>query len=231
MLGIIVPAYNEAKSIADVLKGIKEVCSQLSQEALIIVVDDGSEDETSKIACKHGVTVLRHIVNLGYWSAIQTGMLFAYYSGASYFITIDADGQHPPDQIPVLLSPLLKTEADVLIGSCIERGGISKKLAWAFFRLLTGLKIKDLTSGFRAYNRKAVKLLQNYHYTIFDNADLASLLLLTRNGFKIKEVPVKIKHRVAGESKLFSSPLKIFRYLIYSFIISISQRGMRTKKC
>jgi glycosyltransferase involved in cell wall biosynthesis len=228
---IIIPAYNEAKSISSVIKEVKKVIPQVQISASIVVIDDGSTDQTFKVAKREGVTVLRHIINLGYWGALQTGMLYGYHKGAEYFITLDADGQHLPEEIPKILTPLLKKEADVVIGSCIERGGFSKKLAWTFFRFLTGLKIKDLTSGFRAYNLKAVKLLIDYHYTIFDNADLASLLLLTESGCKIKEVSVQFGERLEGNSKLFSSPFKILKYLIYSVVISISQKRKRRPCC
>ncbi len=221
---IIIPAYNEEDTVGEVVKKTKEIVLKAELEAEIVVVNDGSEDNTSLAAKKAGAEVIDLITNLGYWGALQTGMLYGYEKGFEYFVTMDADGQHLPEEIPKLLKPLMNESVDVVIGSCIERGGISKKIAWTFFRYLTGLKIKDLTSGFRAYNRNAVRVLIDYHYTIFDNADLASLLILAKNKCKMSEVVVKIKDRFKGESKLFSSPFKILKYMFYSFIISLSLR-------
>ncbi len=222
---IIIPAYNEEATIAQVIKKTKKFIEKNCINAEIIVINDGSEDRTSLEAQKAGAIVIDLIINLGYWRALQTGMLYGYYKGFEYFITMDADGQHIAEEISKILTPLQQKKADVIIGSCIKRGGISKKIVWAFFRYLTGMKIKDLTSGFRAYNRKSVKYLIDYRYTTFDNADIASLLLLAKNRCKILEIDVNIRERLKGKSKLFSSPLKILKYMLHSLIISISLRS------
>jgi len=228
---VIIPAYNEESNIERVLRHseivFKELEKSLKVKLDILVVDDGSEDLTLKKVQNLGVSVVSHPFNLGYWLALQTGMLFGYQVGYDYFVTMDADEQHPPEEVYKILFPLIKKEADVVIGACLERGSTAKKAAWNFFRFLTGLKVQDLTSGFRAYNRAAVSVLTSKNYSIFENADIVSLLVLKKYGFKVIEVPVKIKPRGEGVSKLFSSPFKIGYYLLCSLIISLAKRSKK----
>jgi hypothetical protein len=137
---------------------------------------------------------------------------------------MDADGQHLPEEVGRLLEPVARGEAEVAVGACPGRAGAAKKVAWSFFRWLTGLPVRDLTSGFRAYGPRAVELLTAEDLLVFDNADLASLLLLHRAGLTISEVPVKMHTRRQGVSKLFSSPRQILHYLLVSMVLSLSKR-------
>ncbi|OAQ21131.1 glycosyltransferase family 2 protein [Thermosulfurimonas dismutans] len=217
---IIIPAFNEETTIKEVILGIKQILKDVE----IVVINDRSTDGTAKEALKAGATVLDLPLKLGYWGALQTGFLYGYRKGFEYFVTMDADGQHPPEAVSKLLPPLKEKKAEVVIGACLERGGIAKKLAWKIFRILTGVKVKDLTSGFRAYSQRAVSLLIKEDLVILDNADLASLMLLNHYGLKMLEVPVRICNRRGGTSKLFSSPFKIAHYLALSLILSVSKR-------
>lgn len=216
----IIPALNEENTLPFLLRRL----FSLFPNAEVVVVDDASEDETARLAATEGATVLRLPFRLGYWGALQAGLLYGYRQGHEIFITMDADGQHPPEETLNILKVLEESSADIIIGACPERGNMLKKMAWSFFRILTGLKVKDLTSGFRAYRRPAVKILIDVDFLVLDNADLASLIVLHQQGLNIIEVPVKMKDRSLGKSKIFASPIKILRYLLFSFILSISKR-------
>ena len=215
----VMPALNEEAHIGKVIREIQKI----EVNADVVVINDASTDRTKELAKEMGAFVISLPVRLGYWRALQTGLLYGYHEGYQFFITIDADGQHPPSEIPLVKGPLVDKEADVVIGSCPERGNLQKKLAWSFFRFITGLQIKDLTSGFRGYSRRAVEVLIDVDLTIFDNADIVSLLILKKLGFNIKEVPVKMKGR-SGRSRIFHSPFAIMRYLMLSTLISLSKR-------
>ncbi len=217
---LVIPAHNEEKTIGAVVSR----CRQVLPEAEVVVVDDASTDETARRAHRAGALVLPLPLRMGYWGALQTGLLYGFRRGCSYLVTLDADGQHPPEEIEKLLAPLEKGEAEVVIGACPARGGPSKKLAWRFFRLLTGIAVEDLTSGFRAYHRRALALLVSEELLVFDNADLATLFLLRHHGLRLREVPVTMSPRQAGESKLFASPRGVIRYLLASLVLSLSKR-------
>ena len=145
---IIIPAYNEEETISEVIQDLKEVLKKHHLSAEILIINDGSTDNTGIKAKKTGCTVLNLIINLGYWRALQTGFLYGYYKNFRYFITMDADGQHLASEILPLIKELKEKKVDVVIGSYPERGGIAKKLVWFLFNFLTGLNVKDLTSGF-----------------------------------------------------------------------------------
>ena len=151
---IVIPAYNEASVIADVVADVRAVFPN------VVCVDDGGRDDTGDRAFAAGAHVVRHPVNLGQGAAIQTGVEYARSRpGAQFFATFDADGQHPAEHIEDLLDPILEGRADVVIGSCVSRGSPLRQAAWRYFRFLTGLDVKDLTSGYRAYGRAAMALL------------------------------------------------------------------------
>jgi len=221
---IVIPAYNEEASIQHVLLEIKNVAPAVD----VVVVNDQSSDSTAqKVRQVSGCALIDLPLRMGYWGALQTGLLYAYYKNYDSVLTMDADGQHLPEYVPVMFEELEKDKIDVVIGKCLERGDVSKKIAWKFLRWLTGLQIKDLTSGFRAYSKKALALLVQAELTVFDNADLATLILLTQEKCSIKEIRVAIAKRRAGKSKLFESPIKIMRYICYSIILSLSKRKLK----
>ena len=109
---IVIPAYNEERTIVEVIRGLKQ-----HGFARLIVVDDGSSDRTGELACQEGVILLRHILNRGLGGALGTGISAALRLGAELIVTFDADGQHDPDDIARLLEPIERGEADVVIGS------------------------------------------------------------------------------------------------------------------
>jgi len=158
---IVIPAYNEGRVIAEVLRGLRE-----AGYPQIIVVDDGSEDATSKMAREAGATVvLEHFLNRGKGAAVKTGIEAAKRLGADAVITLDGDGQHDPADIPRMLR-LLDEGWDVVLGSRLKASlGMPRRKILAnvagnvFTWALHGLWVTDSQSGFRAYSRRALELI------------------------------------------------------------------------
>ena len=215
---ILVPARNEASSISEVILGIR---SAIDWD--IVVVDDASTDETRACAEKAGATVLPLAARLGAWGATQAGLRYALRQNYRIVLTMDADGQHHPSSIQALLGPVVSDKADVAIGSCTERGSFSRRLAWRFFRTLTGLSIADLTSGFRVYNRQAIRLLSSREATLLEYQDIGVLTLLRTCGLRIREIPVRMRPRTSGHSRVFSTWRAVIYYLLYTGVLCISK--------
>lgn len=220
---VLIPAWNEEATVADVVGKVREAgfCS-------VIVINDASTDRTADLAAAAGATVLSLPVNLGAWGAMQTGIRYALRKGYQQVVTMDADGQHLPSAIPQLLTPIDAGDADMVIGSCTERGSHARKLAWKFFRGMTGLEIKDLTSGFRAYDLPAMTILASGKATLLEYQDIGVLLLLVHSGLRIHEVQVPMQPRQEGGSKIFSSWFKVAEYLMLNLILCTSHL-MKTK--
>ncbi|NLB81995.1 MAG: glycosyltransferase family 2 protein, partial [Clostridiaceae bacterium] len=153
----VIPAYNEEKSIARVITLIKSI--DIDQQIDIVVVDDGSVDNTATEAEKTGATVIRLPVNLGIGGAVQTGYLYALHNNYDCVVQIDGDGQHDPKDLPKLLGLIEDGQADLAVGSrFVEKTGYRppffRKMGICYFsglvELVTGLKINDTTSGYRA---------------------------------------------------------------------------------
>jgi glycosyltransferase involved in cell wall biosynthesis len=224
-LAVLLPAWNEEASVGDVVKRIHEVGS-----FDVIVIDDASTDQTALLSVAAGATVLSLAVNLGAWGATQTGIRFALEKGYSHVITMDADGQHPPSAIPNLLALIDDGYADMVIGSCPGRGSQARKMAWRFFRGMTGLEIEDLTSGFRAYSLPAMEILASPKATLLEYQDIGVLLLLIHSGLRIQEMQVPMCPRQSGSSKVFGSWLKVAEYLVLNLILSISHLAKERKR-
>ncbi|BDX07660.1 glycosyltransferase family 2 protein [Planctobacterium marinum] len=219
-LAIVIPAKNEQKTIGVVIDSIKHQCP----DAFVIVVNDCSDDDTQEILAGYDVCVLNHVESRGAWRATQTGLLHAYNTGFDLAISMDADGQHLATQIVKLLDSMaLNPEVDFIVGSCVERGTLFKKIAWRLFRTIGGIQIADLTSGFRAYNRAAMAILTSEQACLLEYQDVGVLLMLKSAGLKYKEVEVEINERVDGESRIFSSWLKIAFYMLSTVIISLAK--------
>lgn len=199
---VIIPALNEERRITSVLQGVKEHLPT----AEILVVDDGSRDQTRQKAEEEGVKVVSHPFNLGYGSALQTGYKYALKKGFDAIVQLDGDGQHDPSFLPVLLGPIQRGEADLTIGSrflpvgsgkdlCPYRPPRIRKWGMQLFRLITsaliGQKITDSTSGYQAMNRKVLEWAAEDHFPV-DYPDADVIIMLHRAGFRIQEVPVQM---------------------------------------
>ncbi len=196
-----IPTFNEAETIAEVIGGCKRYCDD------ILVVDDGSNDATFTEATKAGARVIRHITRLGTGASLSTGFRAALRASADVVVTVDADGQHSPEDIPLLLEPIFLGTADLVIGSRLlgrtkgmpplKRLG-NRMLSFATSSL-SGRRISDSQSGMRAYTRRFLETIT--HESAGYSWASEILLLASRNGLGLAEVPIKIiypKHRHRG---------------------------------
>jgi glycosyltransferase involved in cell wall biosynthesis len=190
---LVVPAYNEAVSLPTLLQALRRKASGYE----LVVVDDGSGDETAAIARRDADVVLRHPFNLGYGAALQTAYKYALRHGAELLVQMDADGQHAPEEIATLVAPVEADELDLVVGSRFleERGyrmGRLRRLGRDAFRGLArlgGMELTDPTSGFQAMNRRALVLFQEDWWPA-DYPDVDVLLIAHRAGLRVGERPV-----------------------------------------
>jgi len=191
---LVIPAFNEARSIGQVVERVRQTGLDLD----VLVVNDGSRDDTARLAARQGAMVVSHPFNLGYGAALQTGYKYAVRHGYAHVVQMDADGQHDPAYIPLLLEPVRRGEADVVIGSRFIQAsgyemGSARTAGRVFFqRVLVwcgGPHIADPTSGLQALSRPVVRFCCSDFYP-FDFPDIDVILLLHRQGFRIREIPV-----------------------------------------
>jgi len=200
---VIVPAHDEQESLPATLAAVRERAGW----ADVLVVDDGSHDATSAVARACGVPVLRHPVNLGVGGALQTGFRYAIERGYAIGVQLDADGQHDPADLGTLVAPVREGRCDVSIGSRYVahsdyRAPLSRRLGMMLFsgvvQMALGQRITDTTSGYRAYSRAVMEHCQHDFPKDFPDAPL--LIALARRGFRLAEVPVRMRAREAGRS-------------------------------
>lgn len=222
---ILIPAHNEAASISSVVSETRRLRAEP-----VVVIDDCSSDATASLAERSGATVLRLPLRLGAWGATQTGLRYARAQGWERAVTLDADGQHEPRGIDAVIGPLMDGTADVCIGACPERVSSARRLAWSYFRRLSGIKHVDITSGFRAYNRAAIDLLSSPAATLLDYQDIGVLLILRRQGLRVREVGVAMQPRRSGKSHVFASWWKVAQYLVVTSVLSLAGVGRERKQ-
>lgn len=233
---VIIPAYNEESSIGKLLNEINCLDDLPKKYMLdIIVINDCSKDKTSEICIEKGVTVIDLPCNLGIGGAVQTGYKFALLNNYDYAIQVDGDGQHNPKYIKQLLAPLISNSADFVIGSrYIEKEGFQstrlRRFGIRYFSKLIELLVKqcitDPTSGFRAANKKVIKLFA--HQYPVDYPEPESIVYLSRLGLTISEVPVIMNDRIGGESSINS--LKSIYYMIKVSLAIILDRLRESAK-
>jgi len=202
---VIVPAYNEEESLPGVLREL----AAAAPEADILVVNDGSRDGTSRVARATGVLVADLPINLGIGGAMQTGYRYAQRKGYAVAVQVDADGQHDPRELPKILGPIAEGRAALVIGSrrlgsggyrssALRRFGTSV-LSWIVSRL-TGVRLGDTTSGFRAANRRVIEAYARFYPS--DYPEVEALVYLHRQGLAVLEVPVSMRERRGGRSSI-----------------------------
>lgn len=219
---VVIPALNESACIGDVITEAR------AHGAIdVLVVDDGSTDDTAAIAMLNGATVLRAPLWQGAWGAIQTGLRYAVRHGYSGVVTMDADGQHEPAYLPQLMAA--GETADVVIAACPSRGSRLRHVAWWYFRFLTGFALEDLTSGFRYYNAHACRLLAAEEATLLDYQDIGVLLLLRRARLRIAEIPVAMNPRRNGASRVFFSWWTVARYMAETSLLCLARWKPRVR--
>lgn len=193
---VIIPALNEARALPPVLRELRTLHPELD----VCVVDDGSRDETAHLARAQGAIVLSHPFNLGYGAALQTGYRYAVRQGYERVVTMDGDGQHPPEEVSRLLEVLRRGEVHVALGSrFLGRGdyqppvlrAVGMRLFAAIARAATGQAITDPTTGFQALSAEVLAYYLHDFYP-HDYPDVEVLIRLHRAGFRFKEVPVRM---------------------------------------
>lgn len=203
---IIIPAFNEARTISPLIKEIKKKHPLLS----ILVVNDGSTDSTPQVAGAAGALVVSHPYNLGIGGAVQTGFKIAKEEGFGIAVQIDGDGQHNPDSLKDLLKPVTAGELDLCIGSRFLsknspfQSTFTRRIGIRFFslllRCLTGIHLTDPTSGYRAVNKKIIDHFAQSYPTDFPEPE--AIKVAKRLGARIGEVPVKMRKRLGGVSSI-----------------------------
>ena len=200
---ILIPAFNEESNIGGLIEAVQREVG----DARIVVVDDGSTDSTAAEARRRGATVITHPFNLGYGAALHTGYLYAQRRGCKCVVQMDADGQHDPTSLPVLLAGL-ESGADVVVGSRYLEGSppptsLARRLGSRLFSRIvtwwTHTRITDPTSGYQAMSERALANLANDAFPE-DYPDADVLITLARAGLKLIEVPVKMRARSSGLS-------------------------------
>lgn len=191
---VVCPAFNEARTLAGVLSGLR------AQGYQVVVVDDGSRDSTRQIAESVATAVVSHPVNLGQGAALATGIAFALSHGADYLVTFDSDGQHRVSDIARLIDALKASGADYALGSRFLTGKQSMPLlrkmllraATIFTALTTGLRLTDTHNGLRAMTRRAAAALELRQNRMAHASEILSEI--ARSGFAYVEVPVTIDY-------------------------------------
>jgi hypothetical protein len=221
---IIVPAYDEEGGIRDVLRRIPDEI--LGHDVKTVVVDDGSTDETESIAREEGVPVVTHVVNRGQGDALRTGFAIAQAEQSEIVINLDADGQYKPEELDRLVKPIIKGEADFVLGSRFmgfyEEAGSVRHIGVVFFSrlisLLTGVKVSDCTNGYRA-----IRVSELHKLNLREDRFNANEIILEglKNKLRFEQVPVSMMSRAAGETKKppkLAYPLGVFRVIISTWL-------------
>ena len=219
----VIPAYNESGAIGGVIKDLEKNMKKRQYNYEIVVVDDGSKDDTADVSKKYGVRVIRHIINMGSGSATATGLYFAHENGFDVAATLDADGQHDPKDILNGVDILLKTGCDLLIGSRLKtKEGMStrkrignKGLSLITF-LLFGVSVTDSQSGLRIFSKSA---LENLRWKTSGYEFCSEMIWRAKQqGLKIDEYPIRAIYTDYSKQKGQSN------WNAYNIVISLLKR-------
>ncbi len=211
---VVVPAWNERSAVGATIADIRGAQPDFD----VLVVDDGSGDDTAEIAATAGVTVCRLPFNLGVGGAMRTGYRYAARHGYDVVAQVDADGQHDPRYLTAMIDRL--DEADVVIGARFAgagdyRVGLLRGLA---MRLLAGVvsrlarcRLTDVTSGFRVVNRRALTVFATHYPAEYLGDTVESLVIALRTGCTVTQEPVAMRHRTGGAAS--QTPARAAAYL------------------
>jgi len=203
----IVPAFNEEHTVPTVIDELRAFDPGLD----IVVIDDGSSDRTAEVAAAKGAHVLRLPFNLGIGGAVQTGFRYAYENGFDLAVRVDGDGQHDPAQLGKVVDPVLRGEADIVVGSRFAgeagdgyRSSRSRRIGIRILATvvswIVGQRVTDPTSGFQALNRRGVTLFaRDYPH---DYPEVEATVMVFRHQLRLTEVPVAMRERARGKSSI-----------------------------
>ena len=211
---IIIPAYNEEKVIENTINNLKSCCKDVDY----VIINDCSKDRTLEVCRKNNFNVINLPVNLGIGGAVQTGYKYAYENGYDVAIQMDADGQHDPKYIPELVKKIEEGNNLVIGSRFLEKEGfqstflrrIGISLYSIIIRIFTKKVVKDTTSGYRAADKKVIKIFAN-NYPV-DYPEPETDAFIAKNNFNIVEIPMKMKERAGGASSI--TPIKSIYYAI-----------------
>lgn len=231
---VIIPAYNEEESIRQVIASVDGVYPDVDY----LVVNDCSKDSTLEILKDGNYRYLNMPLNVGIGGGVQSGYLYAVEHGYDIAIQMDGDGQHNPEYIPDLIAPILRGEADMVIGSrFIEKKGFQTSflrrlgINWirGIIKLCCGVRVTDTTSGFRACSKRMTKFFSDNYAQ--DYPEPEAIVSAAIHRYKVMEVPVVMNERMGGESSI--SGLKSIYYMIKVSLalvihrLSIIRRGRK----
>lgn len=232
---IMIPAYNEEATVGEVVESMRALFPEFD----VVVIDDGSDDKTVENAKEAGANVVSLPFHCGGSVAIETGYCIATNFGYDYVVKVDGDGQHKPEEVPRLLDPLFRNEADISVGSrylTVENNDDSAvKTGGRFFSstlvsMLRKMEITDITSGMRAWSRKAIDVLLPIYMErkfIEDSVFwVTETLLASKLGLRMKEVSITVLPRRHGKSKSFSKP-KMLMYPLRLLTILLEEAMTR----
>ncbi len=202
----IVPARNEEGAIGQVVAEIRAFDPGLD----VLVIDDGSADRTAERAAAAGAIVVRLPFNLGIGGAVQTGFIYALAHGYELAVRLDGDGQHDPSELPKLIEPVLRGDADIVVGSRFAASGdsyrppLARRAGIRFFAgivsLLVRQRVTDTTSGFQALNGKGIRLFaDDYPH---DYPEVEATVMVVKHRLRLLEVPVLMREREHGSSSI-----------------------------
>lgn len=203
---VVIPAYNEATVIGSVIKGVKATFKNAGHPVTVVVINDGSKDNTSSVARKSGAVTIDHILNSGAGGATSTGLRYAVVNDFDIAVTMDADGQHAPKDVMACVDHALKHKTDLLIGSrLINKKGMSKVkvlgnkgltfITWSLF----GVNVTDSQSGLRVFSKTALHTLE-WKSTGYDFC--SEMIWRARQAdLSIKEYPIKAIYTEYSKSK------------------------------
>lgn len=210
-----IPAYNEQEAILDTVRDLR----LHHPEVDVLVINDASVDATRKILRENSINHLDLPLNLGIGGGVQTGYLYALENGYDIAVQIDGDGQHPASELNKIIQPIIEGKANVVVGSrFVEKDGfqssalrrIGIKFLSRMIYITTKLKVADVTSGYRAVDRKYIEIFAKEYAQ--DYPEPEALVTIARTGGTVAEVPVIMKERQGGVSSI--SPLKSIYYMI-----------------
>lgn len=225
---IVVPAWNEEQAVGETVREIYSVLPMID----VLVVDDGSSDRTAEVARAAGAKVLELSYNLGVGGAMRAGFRYAVRHGYTAAVQVDADGQHDPNDLPVLLAKL--SEADIVIGSRFEEGhdyAVSGPRKWAMTALskvlsrLAGTRLADTTSGFKATGGRALPLFAQHYPVEYLGDTVESLVIALRAGCRVAQVPAHMRARRGGKPS--HAPWKATVYLFragFALLLALVRR-------
>lgn len=203
---IIIPAYNEEKTILSTINALKIEKEKIDFD--YIIINDCSKDNTLSLCKKYNLNVIDLSINLGVGGAVQTGYKYAYNKGYDVAIQVDADGQHNPKYISDLVKAINEGNDIAIASRFIDNKGFQStfarrmgiKLYSSLIKIFSGITIKDTTSGYRAVNKKVIKYFSKNYPVDFPEPETNAILAKTK--CKIKEVPVLMEERTGGKSSI-----------------------------